>query len=385
MACTMSFAATDYSKTYTSNVTFSAGENSEAVKVIIGGTSYDGMKAGASKKAGSLKITVPANQTNLHIHAIAWKSVTNAEVSIEGATCTPASLALTANDGISNVAPFTISGDMLDEYYFNIALTGVTAETVLTLSCDKRFVVFGVNAVATADVPATAIELDNTTLELEQYKTAKLVATLTPAEATTPITFASSDENVATVNSNGVVTAVAAGTAQISAKAGELVATCNVTVKEATPITCAEAVEIAKTAAGNNVPAEGGKYVVRGYVTSLYKVPADDFETYGNYSFYMADTKDGGNVFEAYQVKPLDGKTIVKVGDFVEVVGELTKYKETYETMGSGSATVEVIVLSANKYATEDAAAKVEKRIENGQVVIIRNGVRYNAVGAVIE
>ncbi len=378
MACTLSFAQTDYSTTYTSNVTLTAGTNASAAKISIGGTEYDGIKAGTSKKAGTVTITVPANMTNLHIHAIAWNGVTGASVSItsgtEGATCTPAALTLANNAGITNNSPFTISGDMLEDYYFNVALTGITAETTLTLSCDKRFVVFGVNAVAAQAVEATAIALDKTTLELEQYKSAKLEATLTPAEATTIVAWTSSDEKIATVGSNGVVTAVGAGTADITATAGTVSAKCAVTVKEATPITCAEAVELAKAVSGNNVAAEGGKYVIRGYVTALKGTPADDMKKYSNYSVWMADTKDGGEVFLAFQVKPADGTTIAAVGDYVEVVGDITKYTDkdnntTYETMGRGAATISVLTTTV---AVESIALdKTELNIEIGKTATL--------------
>lgn len=234
------------------------------------------------------------------------------------------------------------------------------------------------------EIAATAIALDKETLELEQYRTGKLVATLTPAEATTTVVWTSSDDKVAVVSNRGLVSATGVGTATITATAGELTAICAVTVTAAKAITCAEAVEIAKTATGNNVAAEGGKYVIRGYVTELAGTPSDDMEKFGNYSLWMADTKDGGKVFEAYQVKPVDGKTIAAVGDYIEVVGELTQYNGTYETIGKGAATIEIITPSALPY-TEESATKAVKVIENGQLIIIRDGVRYNAVGTVIE
>ena len=66
-----------------------------------------------------------------------------------------------------------------------------------------------------------------------------LVATVTPDNATDKtVTWSTSDAAVATVNESGVVTAVAAGTATITAKAGEKTATCVVTVNAATvPVT----------------------------------------------------------------------------------------------------------------------------------------------------
>ncbi len=238
------------------------------------------------------------------------------------------------------------------------------------------------------EVAATAIVLDLTTLEIEQYETAKLVATLTPADATTDIVWTSSDEKVATVKA-GTVTALSAGTTTITATAGTVSTKCEVTVKAATALTCAEVVELAKDLKDNEVLA-GGKRIVRGYVTEYYKDPAADFEEHGNYSVYMADTKDGGKVFEAYQVKPIDGKTVVKVGDYVEVIGEITKYTDKdnntiIETVGRGAATIKVIDDATSVEDATVAPAKAVKVVENGQLIIIRDGIRYNAVGAVIE
>lgn len=190
------------------------------------------------------------------------------------------------------------------------------------------------------DIEATAIALDQTELELEQYKYVQLVATLTPADATTEVVWTSSNDQVATV-ANGLVTIVAAeGTATITATAGTVSATCEVTAKSATVLTCAEAAQKALSVSADNEVLAGGKYVIRGYVTALAGTPSTDFSTYGNYSVWLADTKDGDKVFEAYQVKPVDGKTVAKVGDYVEIVGDLTKYNNIPETVGKQNATI---------------------------------------------
>lgn len=190
------------------------------------------------------------------------------------------------------------------------------------------------------DIEATAIALDQTELEMEQYKYIKLVATLTPADATTEVVWTSSNDKVATVE-NGLVTIVAAeGTATITATAGIVSATCEVTAKSATVLTCAEAAQKALSVSADNEVLAGGKYVIRGYVTALAGTPSTDFSTYGNYSVWLADTKDGGKVFEAYQAKPVDGKTVAKVGDYVEIVGDLTKYDNIPETVGKQNATI---------------------------------------------
>ena len=175
------------------------------------------------------------------------------------------------------------------------------------------------------EVEATAIALDKTTLALEQYREDKLVATLTPAEANTQIVWTSSNAEVATVE-NGLVKAVGVGEATITATAGELKATCVVTVSEATVLTCAKAAEMALEAA-DNAKIEGGQYVVSGYVTEIaYEYKAE----FGNMSVWIADEKDGGKVFELYKVEPQDG-VIPVVGDSVVAIGYLTKYNTTPE------------------------------------------------------
>lgn len=107
-----------------------------------------------------------------------------------------------------------------------------------------------------AEVAATGISLDQTALTLTEGETATLKATLTPEGATTTVTWTSSDETVATVAS-GKVTAVAAGTATITAKAGDYSATCNVTVNAAPVLTCAQA-----NALANGANAKLGEFTV---------------------------------------------------------------------------------------------------------------------------
>lgn len=85
------------------------------------------------------------------------------------------------------------------------------------------------------NVAVTALSLSNTSITLTQKGTATITAGVGPANATNKtVTWSSSNTSVATVDANGKVTAVGVGTAVISAKAGDLTATCNVTVKAAT-------------------------------------------------------------------------------------------------------------------------------------------------------
>ena len=89
-------------------------------------------------------------------------------------------------------------------------------------------------------VEATGITIDKEKLNLGIGETDILKATVLPEDATDKtVVWSSSAEGVATVDQNGSVTAVAAGTATITAKTGEFEVTCEVTViaEEAYPVT----------------------------------------------------------------------------------------------------------------------------------------------------
>ena len=81
-------------------------------------------------------------------------------------------------------------------------------------------------------VDVAEVALNETAIEFEELGvTFQLEATVTPVDATSPaVTWTSSDDAVATVDENGLVTAVAVGTATITATADGVSATCAVTV-----------------------------------------------------------------------------------------------------------------------------------------------------------
>ena len=90
------------------------------------------------------------------------------------------------------------------------------------------------------DIPTTDVTLDKTTLALVNGNSGKLTATVEPSEASQSVTWDSDNETVATVDEDGTVHAVGAGTATITATAKVAAAdgsmpsaSCTVTVKEA--------------------------------------------------------------------------------------------------------------------------------------------------------
>jgi len=89
---------------------------------------------------------------------------------------------------------------------------------------DKRY---------TDTIPVLGVTLDKQTMNLTAGSTGSLTATINPADAANKsLTWTSDNTAVATVNENGVVTAVAEGTAKITVKTadGEKTAVCTVTV-----------------------------------------------------------------------------------------------------------------------------------------------------------
>lgn len=144
-------------------------------------------------------------------------------------------------------------------------------------------------------------------------------------------------------------------------------------------ITCAEAVAICE-ATGSTLTTE--TYTIRGYVTEIKYAWS---EQYGTATFWIADTKDGGKVLQAYSCAPVtDADKEFAVGAYVELVGKLKQYNTTSEVE---RGTYTVITPADGGTGVEDIMT-VEvpvKVIENGQLMIIRGENVYNVLGAQVK
>ena len=104
---------------------------------------------------------------------------------------------------------------------------------------------------------------------------------------------------------------------------------------EGTEVTCAQAVQLTNELADGATSTE--TYSVTGYITQVVGNPSASPQTGEmQQTFWMADTKDGGKVFEAYYANLPEGVSAFTVGMKVKITGQLMKYVK------SGQVTPEI-------------------------------------------
>ena len=191
---------------------------------------------------------------------------------------------LTATISPANASDQQFSWDVEDTEIASVY--GYTSETKTVTALKKgqtqiTVTVDGQTASCTVTVTPRTISVESITLNKTQLSLAKgatetLAAIVLPTTATDKaVTWKSSDTAVATVE-NGVVTAVAAGNATITAKAGEKTATCVVTV----------------TNPSNSGSSSGGG----GSSTPRYAVTVPDKTENGSLSVSSKNAKKGSDV-----------------------------------------------------------------------------------------
>ncbi len=125
----------------------------------------------------------------------------------------------------------------------------------------------------------TDVSLDKSTLSLIEGENEQLIATVEPSNATNKtVTWSSSAESVATVDNSGKVTAVGAGTAQITVTTedGNKTATCTVTVKEP-PYTGKYSYEVS-TSVGDHGSLTVDRYATEGEKVTITVTPDEAYK-----------------------------------------------------------------------------------------------------------
>lgn len=162
----------------------------------------------------------------------------------------------------------------------------------------------------------------------------------------------------------------------------------------ATEVTVADALAAAKALEQNKT--SEGVYAITGYISAI----AEEFKAdKGNMSFWMSDNlNDAAQEFQAFRVSCTEDLAAkLRPGAKVKVTAKITHFYQSekpaegdqpakpertiYETVQGG--TVELLAVSGVEDVMSNAPAV--KFIENGQIYILRNGVRYNLQGQVAE
>lgn len=171
-------------------------------------------------------------------------------------------------------------------------------------------------------ISVSSITLDNSTLELTIGDSAQLNATVSPSNSTEPnVYWISCDENIVSVNKDGIISALAEGSTTIAAYASNgLSATCMVTVNnnlskpdsvEAVDLGLPSGLKWASCNVGATKPEEYGAYFAWGetepkdkYIWSNYKFELGTLN-YGPFSKYVTNSSYG----------TLDNKTVLDTED----------------------------------------------------------------------
>ena len=180
----------------------------------------------SNENGESEKVNVPSFKT---------KPTTTTTTTAKPTTTTTTTVAPTTTTTTSTVAPTTTTTT-------TVAPTTTTTTTVKPTTTTTTTVAPTTTTTTTEkQIPVTGVTLDKSTLSLEVGATGNLVATIAPSNASyKAVKFTSSDDKVATVDNTGKVTAVKAGSADITVESlmdGSKTAKCELTVTAPTTTT----------------------------------------------------------------------------------------------------------------------------------------------------
>ena len=133
----------------------------------------------------------------------------------------------------------------------------------------------------------------------------------------------------------------------------------------------------------NAVYNNGKIYTLEGYVKEIKEAYQDK---YHNMSFWLSDkANDTYRDVLAFRAACPKASHAVQVGDKVRITGSLMRYNDYYVEYVQG-CTYEILNREEEQGVEEtELPESAVKSLENGQLRIERNGIRYNAFGQVVR
>lgn len=145
---------------------------------------------------------------------------------------------ITPSDATNKKVTWTSSDENIASVDEHGVVTGINKGTVtITAKTEDGNLISTCTVTVNEIINVTNITLDKNTLSMEIGDKGNLAAEITPSNATNKkVTWTSSDENIVSIDENGIITAKSKGTAEITVTTedGAKVAKCKVTVSEKT-------------------------------------------------------------------------------------------------------------------------------------------------------
>ena len=219
--------ATDKTVTWSTDDSSVATVSSDGkvTAVSVGNTTITVTTSDGTRKASCAVSVLPIGVTGISLNKTSVSLLVGESETLI-ATVTPEDATdktLTWSTDDSSIATVSSEGQVTAVSVGNTTITVTASDGTTKASC----------AVSVLPIGVTGISLNKQYLSMYQNNTEVLTATITPSDATNQnIIWSSSDNRVAMVSSAGLVTAITAGNAVISAKTddGGKTASCSVTV-----------------------------------------------------------------------------------------------------------------------------------------------------------
>ena len=213
--------ATDKAVTWSSgDATTASVSQSGLVTALKSGKVTITAKAGEKSATCEVTITTPVESVSLDRNS----------VTLEEGKSTTLVATISPNDADEKTVEWSTSSASVATVVNGVVIAVAEGDATITAKVGGLSASCAVK-VTKSVIAVTSVTLNKSTLSLTKNQSETLLATVTPDNATDKtVTWTSSDATKASVDQNGLVTALKSGKVTITAKAGEKSATCEVTI-----------------------------------------------------------------------------------------------------------------------------------------------------------